>query len=183
MPHLIYCEVGKLERFDMPKLKHYDNDHSARFITFSCFRRMPFMDLKNAKELLIEQLEIARSNKGFKLLGYVIKPEHIHLVIYPELDTKIGILVGMIKMRMAKKFFRLEDSPSTKIPKAFWQERCYDHNCRSVETIREKINYCHNNPVKRGLVESPGSWIWSSYDWYCGNRDVPISVDEFELHV
>ena len=50
----------------------------------------------------------------------------------------------------------------------------------SPEIVLEKINYCHNNPVKRGLAREPGDWRWSSYHWYIGKRDVPIEIDEFE---
>jgi len=63
---------------------------------------------------------------------------------------------------------------------AFWQPRCYDHNCRSEKIALEKINYCHNNPVKRGLAKEPGDWRWLRYNWYIGKRDVPVMIDEFE---
>ena len=135
----------------------------------------------NANELFAEQLKISRANKGFKLLGYVFMPEHIHLVITPEPDTKVGLLIGALKMRIAKKYFQLEHAGTPDIPDVFWQKRCYDHNCRTIDTVKEKINYCHNNPVKRGLVDSPADWIWSSYNWYCGKRDVPILMDSIEI--
>jgi hypothetical protein len=60
------------------------------------------------------------------------------------------------------------------------QRRCYDNNCRTSERVREKIEYCHNNPVVRKLVSAPGQWQWSSYNWYIGKRDVPIRIDTFE---
>ena len=67
------------------------------------------------------------------------------------------------------------------IPKrSVWNRRCYDHNCRDRDSVIEKINYCHNNPVKRGPVSEPGQWEWSSYRWYMGCRDVPLAIDDFE---
>jgi len=63
---------------------------------------------------------------------------------------------------------------------AFWQPRCYDHNCRSREKVLEKINYCHNNPIKRGLAAEPGLWRWSSYNWYVGVEDVPLQMDSID---
>ena len=63
---------------------------------------------------------------------------------------------------------------------AFWQAQCYDHNCRTFETVKEKIMYCHKNPVARGLVTDPGDWIWSSYNWYEGQVDVPLAMDEID---
>jgi len=62
-----------------------------------------------------------------------------------------------------------------------FERRCYDHNCRTVEIVKEKILYCHKNPVTRGLVTSPEDWEWSSYRWYQGERDVPLAMDEVEL--
>ena len=165
----------------MPKLKHLDNYHTVRFITFSCYRRQPYLNLTNAKEILINQIELSRNRNSFKLLGYVIMPEHVHLVIYPLPNTKVGYLIGAIKSHMAKRYFLSAKINQSNCPNVFWQKRCYDHNCRMVSTTKEKINYCHNNPVKRGLVESPDDWQWSSYNWYCGKRDVPIAIDSFEL--
>jgi hypothetical protein len=53
-------------------------------------------------------------------------------------------------------------------------------NTPARNSVREKINYCHYNPVVRGLVKSPGDWIWSNYNWYQGNRNVPIKMDGIE---
>ena len=58
-----------------------------------------------------------------------------------------------------------------------WQRRCYDHNCRSEESIWEIINYCHNNPVMRGLVDSPEKWEWSSYRHYHDLGNIKIAID------
>jgi putative transposase len=165
----------------MPKLKHLDDDHSVRYITFSCFHRQQYLNNDIAKKLLIEQIDISRINNNFKLLGYVLMPEHVHLVIFPETGTKIGTLLGSIKKRMSKRYFQIIDINTASKRYVFWEKRCYDHNCRSTETVREKIKYCHNNPVKRGLVDNPGDWRWSSHNWYCGNRDVPILIDAYEL--
>ncbi|MCP4581216.1 MAG: hypothetical protein GY839_06330 [candidate division Zixibacteria bacterium] len=137
--------------------------------------------MPNTKEILIDQIRLARNRHSFKLLGYVFMPEHVHLVIYPLPDTKVGYLIGAIKSHMAKRYFTAANINPSDFPNVFWQKRCYDHNCHTVSTVKEKIKYCHNNPVKRGLVESPGDWPWSSYNWYCGDRDVPISIDSYEL--
>jgi putative transposase len=165
----------------MPKLKHLDDYHTVRFITFSCYRRQPYLNLPYAKEILIDQIGMARKRHSFKLLGYVLMPEHVHLVIYPQPNTRVGYIIGAIKSHMAKRYFISVDINSGNLPNVFWQKRCYDHNCRSVSAAKEKINYIHNNPVKRGLVKSPGDWRWSSYNWYCGKRDVPISIDSYEF--
>jgi REP element-mobilizing transposase RayT len=61
--------------------------------------------------------------------------------------------------------------------RVLWQRRCYDHNCRSETSVWETVEYCHQNPVKRGLAHAAGDWEWSSYRWYKGDRDVPMRMD------
>jgi putative transposase len=163
----------------MGQLKHFDDSGMARFITFCCFQRQKYLYLPDTKELLIKHLQMAREKYTFKLLGYVIMPEHVHLVILPPDSMKLGLVIREIKSRMAKDYFA-NIRPDIPAPHVFWQKRCYDHNCRTPESIREKIVYCHNNPVKRGLVTDPGNYRWSSHNWYLGWRDVPLTIDGME---
>jgi putative transposase len=48
----------------------------------------------------------------------------------------------------------------------FWQRRYYDFNVHSEEKRVEKLKYMHRNPVKRGLLEKPEDWPWSSFRHY-----------------
>jgi len=79
----------------MPRLKHFDNLGTARFITFSCYRRQRL--LRDRSEILevLDSVESARKRFGFSVLGYVIMPNHVHLVLYPRDDTRIGSVVVM----------------------------------------------------------------------------------------
>ena len=47
-----------------------------------------------------------------------------------------------------------------------WQRKGYDMNIWTAKKVQEKLNYMHNNPVKRGLVKEPGDWPWSSWRFY-----------------
>jgi putative transposase len=47
-----------------------------------------------------------------------------------------------------------------------WQKRFYDFNVRTEQKQIEKLRYMHRNPVKRGLVEKPEEWEWSSFRSY-----------------
>jgi putative transposase len=138
------------------------------------------MENGRAIDLLVRQLIESRQKYKYKLLGYAIMPEHIHLVILPPEIMKLGLVIREIKSKMAREYFsEVRNNQSGK--NVFWQKRCYDHNCRNTESVKEKITYCHNNPVKRGLVSEPGEYKWSSYNWYMGRRDVPILIDEYEM--
>ncbi len=75
----------------MTKLRHYDNLGTARFITFSCYRRYPVLRQDFALSVVVEQLAAIRKEHNIQLLGYVLMPEHIHLVLNPPDGVRLGI--------------------------------------------------------------------------------------------
>ncbi len=117
-------------------------------------------------------------------------PEHVHLVLWLPDKIKLGSVVGELKSKSARRMLPLlidtRGRPADRLTAhragesrlVFWQIRCYDHNCRGPQTVKEKIEYCHKNPVSRGLAKGPEGWRWSSYNWYAGETDVPIAMDE-----
>jgi putative transposase len=170
----------------MPKLCHYDKLGTARFITFPTYRRRPVLLVEEACQALAGEISRMRLEMKVRLLGYVFMPEHVHLVLHPPDGVELGKIVGQVKGRSARLIGRISelggelmnggDEPSIRV----WQLRCYDHNCRSPVATREKIEYCHNNPVTRGLVKEPGEWHWSSFNWYQGIVGVPLEIDSPE---
>ena len=60
----------------------------------------------------------------------------------------------------------------------FWQARYYDFNVWSKKKTVEKLRYMHRNPVKRGLVDSPEQWRWSSFRHYLYGESGAVVVDE-----
>ena len=171
------------------KLRHYDGDGRAHFVTFGTFKKFPLITNNENRKTIIDAIISMREKYGFRLLGYVLMPEHIHLVIVPADGTKLGRIIGEIKresaVKILDKFKRLNSPILSKLEvtrngikkHAFWQRRCYDHNCRTPESVWKAIDYCHNNPMKRGLVNKPSSWIWSSYRFYHGKNGVVLKID------
>ena len=143
--------------------------------------------------IFLDELSRARERHGFHILGYVIMPNHVHLVLHPPAGTEMGCVIGLIKTRSSRRILRAWKESDAKILSrlsvntqgktgfAFWQRRCYDHNCRGLESVRDKINYCHLNPVRAGLVAEPGDWPWSSYRWYHDMDEVVLDIDGIEL--
>lgn len=171
------------------KLKHYDHDGRARFITFCTHRKLPLLTNNIYRRIVTRSIDEVRTESGFKLLGYVIMPEHVHLVMVPRIDTRAGDIIGELKMRSSMAIYnlmkkgkgdvrnRLMVRRSGKEKFALWQRRCDDHNCRSDEAVWKAVEYCHNNPAKRGLVDGPERWIWSSYKWYQGDSSAVLEID------
>jgi len=163
----------------MPKLKHYDDTGAARFVTFSCHKEYPLLKDDSAKELLISEIKSARKKYNFKVIGYAIMPNHVHLVLIPPEGMKLGPVIGEIKSMMARKYFA-RNTGSIITERIFWKRRCYDHNCRSLKAVVEKIEYCHKNPIKHGLVDSLEKYKWTSYGFYQEGTNTPLDIDEFE---
>ena len=177
--HIYYleCERSISKVPGVTKLRHYDNLGTVRFVTFSTFRREPTFVTDSVRRLFVQHLSAIRERRRFTLLGYVIMPEHIHLVFRPTDDCMVGRLIGELKSRFARDYFARNPSGRQNDRRVFWQRRCFDHNCRTPHSVWQKVAYCHNNPVRRGLVGSPSEWKWSSYNWYHGVADVPIAMD------
>lgn len=163
----------------IPRLRHFDDCGAARIVTFKCYRNLPLLSNLSAMNILSSELAIARTKHAFKLLGYVFMPEHVHLVMHPPDGMKLGLVIREIKSRTAIKYFRRFPTARRTDRHVFWLPRCYDHNCRNEEVVREKVRYCHDNPVRRGLVAKPGDWLWSSHNWYQGMRPVPLEMDDW----
>lgn len=172
--------------FNMTQLRHYDHLGTARFITFSSYQRFPVFQSEAACLLFINELKNMRDTLKLRILGYVIMPEHVHLVLWPPDECRLGIVIGQMKARAARRILaswigtipnQLCHVDNESRSHQIFQRRCYDHNCRTAEIVKEKIIYCHNNPVIRGLVSDPREWKWSSHNWYHGKQDVPLAMD------
>jgi putative transposase len=61
----------------------------------------------------------------------------------------------------------------------FWQPRYYDFNVHNEEKRVEKLRYMHRNPVKRGLVENPEDWLWSSFRHYATGIEGTVEIESF----
>jgi REP element-mobilizing transposase RayT len=82
---------------------------------------------------------------GFYVTGYVVMPEHVHLLMSEPERAKLSVALQMLKQNVA----RSSRSPEGGL---LWQPRYYDFNVWSEDKRVEKLRYIHRNPVARGLV-------------------------------
>jgi putative transposase len=172
----------------MPRLQHFDHDGRVRFVTFSTYRRVPVLSNAAFRDRVVETIGTVRAKYWFKLLAYVVMPEHVLMVLWPPEALKLAPIVGQIKRESSYKIHAMLDAGGMMARRlvhlqkgvpAFqlWQLRGYDHNCRTEQSVWEKVNYCHWNPVKPGLVKHPEDWAWSSYRSYEGIAASLLTVD------
>lgn len=157
--------------------RRYGHAH-LHFITCSCHRRQPFLRSVRARDLFLKVLDEVRHRYGLTLVGYVVMPEHIHLLIDEPPGATPSVVMQVLKQRVSKILrargrtklsvsqMHLSKEVPIGSPRSFWQPRFYDFNVWSTKKKNEKLHYMHFNPVKRGLVGDPKLWLWSSYRFY-----------------
>ena len=132
---------------------------------------------------MLRLIEEIRLRHRFPILGFVIMPEHVHLLIGAPEKGDPSLVLKVIKQMSARRFLRRRTNASL-FPdlelKHFWQKRFYDFNVYSDHKRVEKLRYMHRNPVKRGLVESPEQWKWSSYRFYLLDEMGEVKLSRFE---
>jgi putative transposase len=161
----------------MPKdLKRIYGLGHLHFITFSCYRRLPLLATPLARKEFVRALGEVRNQYNFLLIGYVVMPEHVHLLISEPISGTPSTVLQMLKQRVSRRIRAERDASDERFPQ-FWQRRFYDFNVWTQKKKVEKLVYMHMNPVKRGLVEHPKDWPWSSERFYQGRGEVLITID------
>ena len=136
-------------------LRRFQKAESLHFITFSCFHRLPLLDVPSARETVEDVLEQTRARHQARVYACVLMPEHVHLLI----NEPPGILLA----QFLKAFKQITSRRLRGWHEKFWQERYYDSNVRGETARSAVIRYIHRNPVKRGLVAKHEDWPWSSF--------------------
>ena len=115
-----------LRRFQ--QMKHF------HFVTFSCYKREPFLRSTAAKDTVEQVLEQTRQQQGLHIAAYVVMPEHIHLLTSEPTHDTLATFLQILKQLTAREL---------KLPeqKQFWQRRYYDFNVSSHEKV------CRETPV------------------------------------
>lgn len=170
------------------KPKRYTGRGDLHFITFSCYQRRPLLGTVRARNLFVKILAEVRAKHEFLLIGYVLMPEHVHLLVSGPKRLTPSRVLQILKQRVSRKMRgKRSNTPGQqrrfKFPeeegelRRFWQRRFYDFNVYRAVKLREKLEYMHANPVKRKLVKYPKNWPWSSYLFYASGDRGLISID------
>ena len=170
-------------------LRRYYGAGDLHFITFSCYRRQQLLAAPRRRDLFLVVLEQVRKRYQFVVVGYVVMPEHVHLLISEPQEKNPSTVVQALKLGYARRVLAqakrrrnpaqpmLFDAPSQHI----WQKRFYDFNVWTERKRVEKLRYMHRNPVKRGLVASPELWRWSSFRAYFLGEAGRVQVNRWEV--
>jgi putative transposase len=174
----------------MDKVTRFNLENYCHFVTSKTYRSTRIFSEDKVTNLLIKTIYEVRNKLRFKLIGFVIMPDHIHLMVVPGERNTISDVMRHIKGWFARKYNKLSrgiNSPDYGIsvhragnsslpnksqihragnlsqPEAkVWQVSFYDHVIRNRKEFVERLNYIHYNPVKARLVDTPEDYKYSS---------------------
>jgi putative transposase len=151
-------------------LKRFQQARDLHFITFSCYRRQPKLGDAPRRRVFEQALERVRKRYQFFIRGYVVMPEHVHLLLSEPENGLLSRALQSLKQGVSRRLALRDTEP-------FWQERYYDFNVYSERKLVEKLCYIHRNPVTRGLVARPEDWEWSSFRHYASGVEGVVEVE------
>ena len=135
-------------------------------------------------------LDEVRTRYTLALIGYVVMPEHAHLLIGEPRKGDPSKVLQVLKQKVSRalrgkrgsapELLRFRFAAGEDQYPAFWQRRFYDFNVWSEKKAREKLAYMHRNPVTRKLVTHPKDWPWSSWSHYAKGEHGLITIDSVE---
>ena len=160
--HETHCVPSSLHRYQQTRDLH--------FITFSCYRRQPKLGTPLARAQFERSLEDTRLHYRLCVLGYVVMPEHVHLLLSEPDAAPLATALQALKQSVSRTIALRHAEP-------FWQARYYDFNVWTHHKHIEKLRYMHRNPVARGLVTKPEDWPWSSFRHYATGIEGTVEIE------
>jgi REP element-mobilizing transposase RayT len=174
-------------------LPHLQIAGDVYYITNVIYNRLHVFTKPSFIIPIIDSLNYYRFKQCYKLLGYVIMPDHFHIMIWPYGDVPVADMMRDLKRftsgRIARQAeverkkewleaFRAAGEKTDRAEYKVWQDGYWDKNIFSEKMLRQKLNYIHNNPVRAGLVSNPGEYPYSSFRNYELGEEALIEIDK-----
>jgi len=149
--------------------------NAPHFLTATVVNWLPIFASKPIAQILLDSLCFLQKEGRIILYAYVIQENHTHLVAEADdLSKEMGdfkswtarAIIDYLEERKAQNV--LDQLAALKLPHKtdrtyqLWQEGSHPQLIQGEAMMRQKIEYIHNNPVKRGYVDKPTDWRYSS---------------------
>jgi REP element-mobilizing transposase RayT len=175
----------------MPPPHHLTENH-IYYVTTNVYNRLPIFTRPSFILPLLDSLNYYRYQHQCKVLGYVIMPDHLHLMLFPIGESSLdefmrdykrftaGRIVRQAKAEAMHKWVKAFEAAGNETKRGehkVWQDSYWDKNIFSERFLRQKLNYIHRNPVRAKLVEKPEHYAYSSYRNYIANDNTLAEID------
>jgi len=132
-------------------------ENTAYFITTSTADARPIFAAPDAARIALDSLRWLREAGRVWILGYVVMPDHVHLVLV----LREGVTLPKV-MQVWKGFTARSLRGRCGVPPPVWQRGYYDHGIRDAKDLQIRLQYMHENPVRKGLVQVPNEYEFST---------------------
>ena len=170
------------------RYKIYDENNPC-FVTCTVLNWIPLFTRQQTQKIILDALEYRQRENGWRILAYVILENHLHMIVQsPHLKRElprfksytarqlIDYLQDVNASRLLQQFASLKKQHKRDRKHQLWEEGSHPQEIIGQNMLRQKIEYIHQNPVKRGYVDKPEYWRNSSAGNYLGSGGV-ISVE------
>jgi len=175
------------------KWRNFYPDYHCYFITSTVNGRIPLLTEADIVSIFIKHINRAKAIFNFKLYAYVIMPDHWHILLYFEKGTdclafnrdfkrfsSIDIIKHLKQAGRADLLDVFHGHANGKTKYSFWKEQARVIPIYSPKKLERKMDYIHMNPAKRGLVDCPEDYFYSSASYYLKEQKGPLEVDRIE---
>ncbi len=152
------------------------------FLTFTVKNWYYIFDRKNRFQILSDSIQYCQKHKGLKVFCYVFMLNHLHLIATsPDMIGFVRDFKYHVSREMQKNIIATEPSVLKLFfirngKYEFWEKTNMPQLVETIPFLELKINYIHENPVRKQYVDSPSHWVWSS-----ANPKSIIPLDDFDL--
>lgn len=174
-------------------MKRVYDESFVYYITFDVYGRLNLFVRPSFVIPLLDSLNFYRYKQQFKLLGYVIMPDHLHLLILVYGQATISDIMRDYKTFTSKRIinqaeveniqewliaFQTAGNETERSENKVWQDGFWDKTIFTEKLLRQKLNYIHRNPVRAGLVDDVVAYPYSSYRNYEFDDNTLIEIDK-----
>ena len=132
-------------------------ENAAYFITARAAGQRPIFASPSVAHILIAGIRWLRDTGRIWIIGYVIIPDHVHLLLV----LRRGATLSQV-MQVWKGFMARELRQKCGLSPPVWQRGCYDHAIRDAKDLRVRLDYLHDNPVRKSMVETAEDYEFST---------------------
>ena len=176
----------------MPRSRYRIHDElEPHFLTCTVHNWLPVFTRPEAVDVVLDSWRFLQDSGKLVIYGYVIMVNHLHMVASSDNLTKT---IGEFKSFTARKTLALlrtsgaqtllwqltrSRAPSSHHRlRRLWREGSHPKQILSEDMMRQKLEYMHDNPVRRGYVDDPAHWRYSSARNYAGEEGlIPVVTD------
>ncbi len=179
----------------MPSLRiNHNNENEAHFLTITVIEWIDIFTKPEYFQIIIDSLKFCRKNKGLLLYEYVIMTNHLHIIVQAKENYNLSQIISDFKKFTTSQIIKILQfdnrkyiltliknsySKKTDYKNQIWKRENHSEVVAGEKFFWQKVNYIHNNPVKRGYVAKAEDWLYSSARNRLLNDDSMVELDEW----